>query len=110
MRDVSAIRLSYDHRVAVLGAVTLLVVILAAVNKLDSLPEGLVATYFSDVNWSSAPVRSTIESQRSTDSLVDAWGGNPPPAFSPCLLMRSIHWIHPSIGRASCRDRVSDGV
>lgn len=82
----SAIRLAYDRRFAVAGAVTLLVVILAAVNRLDTLHEGLTATYFSDVDWSSAPVRSAIESQPSTDSLDDAWAGSPPPAFSATWL------------------------
>ena len=56
----------------VLTGVTALVVILATLNRLDSLKQGLIATYFSDLNWSSLPVRSTIDSQPSTDSLVDA--------------------------------------
>jgi hypothetical protein len=66
----------------VLTGVTALVVILATVNRLDSLKQGLIATYFSDLNWSSLPVRSAIDSQPSTDSLVDDWQGRPPPSFS----------------------------
>ena len=61
---------------------TLLLVALAIAQKLDTLPEGLTATYFSDIDWSSTPVHSTIESQPSTEGLVDAWRGSPPPAFS----------------------------
>jgi fibro-slime domain-containing protein len=70
------------HRHALLGGVTLLVAILFIAWKLDTLPEGLHATYFSDANWSSEPVRSANEPRPSTDSLIDAWRANPPDAFS----------------------------
>ena len=66
----------------ILGAITLVVLILAVLTKLDTVPQGLTATYFSDTNWSSSPVQSTIEAQPSTDSLLDGWHGSPPPSFS----------------------------
>ena len=56
--------------------------LLGAAVALDRLPQGLTATYFSDANWSSTPIRSRIESRPSTDSLRDAWRGRPPETFS----------------------------
>ena len=50
---------------ALLGTATLLLVFLAILRALDPLPEGLHATYFSDINWSSEPVLSAIEPQPS---------------------------------------------
>lgn len=71
-----------SRSLALVGAVTLLLAIAAAAHSLDRLPEGLVATYYSDANWSSTPVRTTIDAQPSLDSLVAAWGGNVPETFS----------------------------
>jgi hypothetical protein len=67
--------------VALLVATALLAGVTLA-SKLDALPEGLKATYFSDANWSSDPVRSTIDPQPSTDSIAAAWSGSPPRTFS----------------------------
>jgi fibro-slime domain-containing protein len=68
-------------RVRFLIAATALLVILSIARTLD-IPEGLRATYFSDLNWSSDPVRSAIEARPSTDSLVEAWRADPPDTFS----------------------------
>lgn len=60
----------------------MLLVFLAILRALDPLPEGLHATYFSDINWSSEPVLSAIEPQPSTDSLIDTWRARVPDTFS----------------------------
>lgn len=67
-------------RVTLWASVFLL--LLAAATRLDPLPQGLTAAYFTDANWSSTPVRTAIESRPSTDTLRDAWGGTPPETFS----------------------------
>ncbi len=69
-------------RAALLAAATLLLAVLVVAQKLDPLPEGLVATYFSDTAWSSAPILTTIDPQPSGDSMVTNANGDPPPVFS----------------------------
>jgi fibro-slime domain-containing protein len=69
-------------RARLLITATALLAILSIAQRLDTLPEGLHATYFSDVNWSSDPVRSVIEPRPSTDSLIDAWRAHAPETFS----------------------------
>jgi PA14 domain/Dolichyl-phosphate-mannose-protein mannosyltransferase len=66
----------------VLTAVTLAVAVLATINRFDTLPQGMTAVYYADVNWSSLPVRSVIEAEPSTDTLMDTWQGSPPQSFS----------------------------
>jgi hypothetical protein len=61
---------------------TLLVILLGAARVLDPYPAGLTATHFADTNWSSAPVRSQIDSTPSTARLFAAWRGAPPERFS----------------------------
>jgi fibro-slime domain-containing protein len=70
------------HRRVLLSTVTLLVAVLFIAWKLDTLPEGLRITYFSDADWSSTPVLSTIDSRPSADSLIEAWHSLPPETFS----------------------------
>jgi fibro-slime domain-containing protein len=69
-------------RCLVLGAATMLLAIANIAPRFDPLPEGLTATYFSDTSWSSPPLNSTIDPRPSTESLLNAWRGNPPQAFS----------------------------
>lgn len=69
-------------RLALLSFATLLLIILALARKFDSLPEGLTATHFPDVDWSATPLPRILDPQPSTDSIVSAWHGNPPPTFS----------------------------
>ncbi|HZP47906.1 MAG TPA: PA14 domain-containing protein [Vicinamibacterales bacterium] len=64
------------------GGSTLLLLLLAGGTRVDRLPQGLNATYFADVNWSTAPVRSLVEARPSTDGIRLAWHGAPPDAFS----------------------------
>jgi len=54
----------------------------AAFARLDPVREGLNATYFTDLNWSSAPARSTIEAQPSSNNFRRAWGDAIPEEFS----------------------------
>ncbi len=61
---------------------TLLLGIVALLARLDPLQQGLTATYFTNANWSSAPVRSAVEARPSTDALAAAWRGAPPETFS----------------------------
>jgi hypothetical protein len=66
----------------VVVASTLLTSILGVTNQLDPLPQGLKGEYFSDISGASPPVASTLDSQPSTDRLVEAWHGSPPEVFS----------------------------
>ena len=63
-------------------ASTLLTSILGVTNQLDPLAQGLKGEYFSDLSGASPPVASTLDSQPSTDRLVEAWHGSPPEVFS----------------------------
>lgn len=63
-------------------AITLLLLVLVAAVRIDPLPQGLNATYFPDINWSAAPVRSLVEARPSTDGIRAAWHGAPPERFS----------------------------
>ena len=65
-----------------LAATTLLVVLLGITSRLESIPEGLQATYFPTADWTSQPARTTIDRQPSTASLIAAWDGSPPQTFS----------------------------
>ena len=60
----------------------MLVVVLAVAKHFDTLPEGLNATYFSEIAWTSVPVRTTIDRTPGTDALAEAWHGSPPEVFS----------------------------
>ncbi|HWF83715.1 MAG TPA: PA14 domain-containing protein [Vicinamibacterales bacterium] len=60
----------------------MLLVVMGVAHWLDPLPEGLLATYYADSQWQSDPVHVATELQPSTDTLVAAWQGNPPPRFS----------------------------
>jgi hypothetical protein len=55
---------------------------LGIAQHVDPLGEGLTATTFSDIDRTSAPVRSTLDARLSTGSLLDAWNGRPPATFS----------------------------
>src|SRR5580693_7448551 len=63
-------------------AATLLTAILGVAESLDPLPQGLKAEYFSNAIWAPPAIFSTLQSQPSTSSLVDASSGRPPDAFS----------------------------
>ena len=63
-------------------ASTLLTSILGVTNQLDPLEQGLKGEYFSDLSGASPAVASTLDSQPSTDRLVNAWHGSPPEVFS----------------------------
>lgn len=65
-----------------LAAATLLLLVLSAAAFVDPLTQGLTATYFSDTNWSSTPIKSMVDPIPSTDALSDAWSGSPPEVFS----------------------------
>lgn len=53
----------------------------AVVEHADRVRQGLVATYFADTEWSSSPVRTSIETP-STAAMTDAWHGARPERFS----------------------------
>ena len=63
-------------------ASTLLTSILGVTNQLDPLEQGLKGEYFSDLSGASQAVAATLDSQPSTDRLVNAWHGSPPEVFS----------------------------
>jgi PA14 domain-containing protein len=65
-----------------LGAVMVLAAIALLARALDSLPEGLTASYFADTRWSAAVVRSAIDARISTDAIAAQWRGRPPERFS----------------------------
>ncbi len=69
-------------RLALLGATIFVLVPLLLMRWLDPIPEGLVATYYSNASWSSDPVHAAIDARPSTDSFIDAWHGTPPDEFS----------------------------
>jgi PA14 domain/Dolichyl-phosphate-mannose-protein mannosyltransferase len=69
-------------RLALLSFATLVLVVLALARKFDPLPEGLTATHFPDIDWSATPLPQILDPRPSTDSIVSAWHGNPPPMFS----------------------------
>jgi hypothetical protein len=62
-------------------ALTALVASLILAQALGAIPQGLQATYFPTVDWTTQPAFTRIESQPSTDNLVLAWG-RPPAPFS----------------------------
>ena len=64
------------------AAATLLVLLVAAARAIDPLREGITARYFAGASWSSPIVRTTRDTQLSTDGLVAAWRGRPPESFS----------------------------
>jgi hypothetical protein len=62
--------------------VTLLVILLSAARRVDSLPQGLRAEYFANRTWSPPSVVSTLDPQPSTERMSEAWRGSPPDVFS----------------------------
>jgi hypothetical protein len=62
--------------------VTLLVILLSASRRVDSLPQGLRAEYFANTTWSPPSVVSTLDPQPSTDRMSEIWRGSPPNVFS----------------------------
>ena len=60
-------------------ATTALVASLTLAQALGAIPEGLQATYFPTVDWTTQPAFTRIEPQPSTDNLVLAWGRSPAP-------------------------------
>ena len=69
-------------RRAVLAALSVLVVLLAVVKRVDPVREGLNATYFTDTAWSSTPAVSRVDARPSSSLFADAWSGRVPNAFS----------------------------
>lgn len=65
-----------------LVASTLLVSLLALVDRVNPVREGLNGTYYPNTTWSDPPAVSTRDSQLTNDTITDAWGGAPPPGFS----------------------------
>jgi hypothetical protein len=62
-------------------AMTALVASLILAQALGLIPEGLQATYFPTVDWTTKPAFTRLEPQPSTDNLIQAWG-RPPAPFS----------------------------
>ena len=60
----------------------MLVVLLAVVKRVDSVREGLNATYFTDTSWSSTPAVSRVDARPSSSLFADAWNGRVPDVFS----------------------------
>ncbi len=56
--------------------------LVAIVHLRDPLQDGLTATFFSDTNWSSAPVARFIDTEPSTESFGRAFGSDLPDIFS----------------------------
>jgi len=67
---------------AAVTCTTLLLAVLAALEWLNPVREGLNATYFTNASWSDPPAVSTIDPQPSNDRLLAAFHGAPPQAFS----------------------------
>jgi PA14 domain/Dolichyl-phosphate-mannose-protein mannosyltransferase len=66
--------------VSAVAAALLAAMVMFAV-RLDPLPQGLTAEYFSNPIWAPPTAFSALENP-STKHLVDAWSGSPPAAFS----------------------------
>src|SRR5579872_174067 len=70
-------------RAAVAAAVlTAILLLLAAIQAVDPLREGLRATYFSDTAWSSTPAAAIVQPRPSTAAIDRAWQSRPPGSFS----------------------------
>ena len=63
-------------------AATILLALSQFAAILDTLPEGLNATYFTTPDWSGTPLRSTLDPIPSTYNLYLAWHGRPPQSCS----------------------------
>jgi hypothetical protein len=61
---------------------TALVVVLGVAHRLDSIGEGLNATYYATADWSGTPAVTTLDPRPSTSRLIKAWRGEPPGIFS----------------------------
>jgi len=66
----------------VVGASTLLTLILGIAERLDPLPPGLNAEYFSNPNWTPPATASTLDDHPSTNHLNAVWRESPPESFS----------------------------
>jgi hypothetical protein len=61
---------------------TLLLALLAVVDWLNPVREGLNGTYYANANWSNPPATSAVDRRPSNDALSSAFHGAPPAAFS----------------------------
>ena len=68
--------------VVLVAAATILLALSQFIVVLDTLPEGLNATYFSTPDWGGTPLRSTVDPIPSTYNLYRAWHGRPPQSCS----------------------------
>lgn len=68
--------------VILFAAATILLALSQFAAILDTLPEGLNATYFTTPDWSGTPLRSTLDPIPSTYNLYLAWHGRPPQSCS----------------------------
>ncbi len=66
----------------VLATTTLLVLAFGIAARLDPLSQGLTATYFADVNWTSVPLKSLVEPEPSIDTQLASWQGHLPETYS----------------------------
>lgn len=63
-------------------ATTVLLAALALASRLDPLPSGLRATFFSNTTWAAPAIASTIDPAPSTKSFANVWRDEPPARFS----------------------------
>lgn len=61
---------------------TVLLALFGAATHFLAVPKGLHGTYFKTTDWSSPPVRTTIDAQPSTAAVLAAWNGRPPDGIS----------------------------
>jgi hypothetical protein len=66
----------------VLLVVSTILIGVAAFARWDPVREGLNATYFTDLNWSSTPALSTVEPEPSSKNFRQAWRDAVPGNFS----------------------------
>jgi hypothetical protein len=75
-------RVGIDAAWRVVAVATALAVVIVAARKLDPIPEGVRAQYFSNADSSSSPELSAVDRQPSTDALYADWSGRVPESFT----------------------------
>jgi hypothetical protein len=68
--------------VAAVAGSTLLTLLLGAATRLDPVPLGLNAEYFTNTTQTGSPAGTTIDTEPSTNHLFKEWNGSPPESFS----------------------------
>jgi hypothetical protein len=69
----------------VAAALTIVVVILGAVRRLNGLPDGLTGTYYRTTDWTGGAVLVAVDKQPSTAAMLSAWDPHSPAGVQRCV-------------------------